>query len=55
MAKQFDGRDMDAETRHDMNCNMKEGVTPESTFSDWGDYEKDYREENQEDIKASTP
>ena len=40
MAKQFDGRDMDAETRHDMNCNMKEGVTPESTFSDWGDYEK---------------
>jgi len=55
MGRKFDGNDMDADTRHEMNCNMKEGVTPEGTFEDWGDYEKDYREkEPQTDLKCST-
>lgn len=56
MGRKFDGNDMDADTRHEMNCNLKEGVTPEGTFDDWGDYEKDYREEApQTDLQASTP
>ena len=55
MGRKLDGNDMDADTRHDMDCNMKEGVTPEGTFEDWGDFEKDYREEEtQTDLKAST-
>ena len=55
MARQFSGDDMDADTRHEMNCKMKEGVTPEGTFEDWGDFEKDYREkEPQTDVKYST-
>jgi hypothetical protein len=55
MDRRLNGDDMDADTRHQMNCNMKEGVTPEGTFEDWGDYEKDYREEIQTDVTASSP
>ena len=54
MAKKFNGDDMDAKTRHDQNCKLKEGVTPEGSFEDWGDFEKDYRLATQSDVKAST-
>ncbi len=54
MGRKFDGNDMDAVTRHEMDCNMKEGVTPEGTFDDWGDYEKDHRLEVQTALKCST-
>ncbi|MBD2110885.1 MULTISPECIES: hypothetical protein [Cyanophyceae] len=54
MARKLNGDDLDAEGRHQQNCNMKEGVTPEGTFEDWGDFEKDYRQETQSDVKAST-
>ncbi|MBD1876970.1 hypothetical protein H6F75_26145 [Nodosilinea sp. FACHB-131] len=53
MARKLNGDDLDAEGRHQQNCNMKEGVTPEGTFEDWGDFEKDYRQETQTDLKAS--
>jgi|GEM_PF-2869704 len=54
MARKLNGDDMDVDTRHQQNCKIKEGVTPEGTFEDWGDYEKDYRQETQADVKAST-
>lgn len=54
MARKFNGDDMDAETRHQQNCNMKEGATPEGSFEDWGDFEKDYRQATQSGVKAST-
>ncbi|MGB7313910.1 MAG: hypothetical protein WA939_13335 [Nodosilinea sp.] len=54
MARKFNGDDMDAETRHQQNCNMKEGTTPEGSFEDWGDFEKDHRQETQTGVKASS-
>ena len=54
MDRKFNSDDMDADTRHNLNCNMKEGVTPQGTFEDWGDQEKDHRVEIQTDVQASS-
>jgi hypothetical protein len=34
--------DMSAETRDYINCNLKEGLTPEVVFDDWGELDSDH-------------
>ena len=55
-APQFDGSDVSSEIRVQLNQNMKEGVTPEGTFSDWGDEETDYPTKSQSSgVSAASP
>jgi hypothetical protein len=34
--------DMDGDTRDYLNANLKEGLSPDGVFSDWGDCENDH-------------
>jgi hypothetical protein len=34
--------DMPGDTRDFINCNLKEGLTPEGVFADWGDCDNDH-------------
>lgn len=51
----FNSDDMSEEERHEQNRLLKEGVSPEGVWEDWGDCERDYRQKpTQEDVKASS-
>jgi hypothetical protein len=44
----------DSEERENMALNLKEGLTPEGVFSDWGDFDGDYPDTAHDDANVVT-